>query len=57
MDLLCQKEDQFARITTVQPASTYSVPLILAHKAALYLKPAGFGLVYIIIINKNWIIG
>ncbi|CAH3176358.1 unnamed protein product, partial [Porites evermanni] len=43
MDLLCQKEDQFARITTVQPASTYSVPLILAHKAALYLKPAGFG--------------
>ena len=45
MDLLCQKEDQFARITTVQPAGTYSVPLILAHKAALYLKPAGFGLV------------
>ena len=53
MDLLCQKEDQFARITTVQPAGTYSVPLILAHKAALYLKPAGFGLVYIIIIIKN----
>ena len=51
MDLLCQKEDQFTRITTIQPDGTYSVSLILAHKAALYLKPAGFGLVYI-----NWII-
>ncbi|KAL9987728.1 hypothetical protein ACROYT_G002079 [Oculina patagonica] len=43
MDLLCKKEQQFSKITTIQPDSVFSVPLILAHKAALYLRPAGFG--------------
>lgn len=43
MDLLCKKEEQFSRITTIQPDSVFSVPLMLAHKAALYLRPAGFG--------------
>lgn len=45
MDLLCKKDEQFSRITTIQPDSVFSVPLILAHKAALYLRPAGFGFV------------
>lgn len=49
MDVLCKKDEQFSRITTVQPDSVYSVPLILAHKAALYLRPAGFGFVLNII--------
>ncbi|XP_066022142.1 intermembrane lipid transfer protein VPS13C isoform X9 [Pocillopora verrucosa] len=43
VDLLCRKEDQLSRVTTIQPDSVFSVPLILAHKAALYLRPAGFG--------------
>jgi len=45
MDLLCKKEEQFSRITTIQPDCIFSVPLVLAHKAALYLRPAGFGFV------------
>ena len=49
MDLLCKKEEQFSRITTIQPDGVFSVPLILAHKAALYLRPAGFGYVQIIL--------
>ncbi|XP_068741113.1 intermembrane lipid transfer protein VPS13A-like [Montipora capricornis] len=43
MDLMCKKEEQFSRVTTVEPDSVYSVPLMLAHRAALYLRPAGFG--------------
>ena len=42
---MCKKEEQFSRVTTVDPDSVYSVPLMLAHRAALYLRPAGFGLV------------
>ena len=45
MDLFCKKEEQFSKITTIEPESVFSVPLILAHKAALYLRPAGFGYV------------
>ena len=48
VDLLCRKEDQLSRVTTIQPDSVFSVPLILAHKAALYLRPAGFGFVYLL---------
>ena len=57
MDLLCKKEEQFSRITTIQPDSIFSVPLVLAHKAALYLRPAGFGFVqnYIQIIGDTGI--
>ncbi|XP_022794312.1 vacuolar protein sorting-associated protein 13A-like [Stylophora pistillata] len=43
MDLLCKKEDQLSCVATIQPDGVFSVPLILAHKAALYLRPAGFG--------------
>ena len=50
VDLLCRKEDQLSRVTTIQPDSVFSVPLILAHKAALYLRPAGFGFVYFTVI-------
>ena len=46
MDVMCKKEEQFSRVTTVQPECVYSVPVILAHKAALYLRPAGFGYVF-----------
>ena len=50
MDLFCKKEDQLSRVTTIEPDSVFSVPLILAHKAALYLRPAGFGFVYFTVI-------
>ena len=50
VDLLCRKEDQLSCVTTIQPDSVFSVPLILAHKAALYLRPAGFGFVYFTVI-------
>ena len=53
MDLLCKKEEQFSRITTIQPDSLFNVPLILAHKAGLYLRPAGFGFVQKIPIRKE----
>lgn len=43
---MCKKEEQFSRVTTIQPECVYSVPVILAHKAALYLRPAGFGSVF-----------
>ena len=46
MDVMCKKEEQFSRVTTIQPECVYSVPVILAHKAALYLRPAGFGSVF-----------
>jgi len=42
---LCKKDEQFSRVTTIQPDSLFNVPLILAHKAALFLRPAGFGFV------------
>ena len=50
MDLLCKKEDQLSCVATIQPDGVFSVPLILAHKAALYLRPAGFGCVYFTVI-------
>ena len=46
MDVMCKKEEQFSRVTTIQPECVYSVPVILAHRAALYLRPAGFGSVF-----------
>ena len=42
MDLFCKKEE-FSRVTTIQPQEVFSVPLVLAYKAGLYLRPAGFG--------------
>ena len=43
LEVSVKKDSSYSKVTVIEEKSVYNVPLVLAYRAELYLKPAGFG--------------